>query len=761
MEKARISKIYYKEVFMEIYEALAKEFNIREEYSKNLIGLLDEGSTIPFIARYRKEMHGSLDDQIIRAFADRLTYLRNFEDRKKTIVKTIDEQGKLTDEIVKKLDEAKTLTELEDIYRPFKPKRKTRATEAIAKGLEPLAEIIMAQKETGKSLIELAEPFVDEEKGVKNTDEAIAGAKDIIAEKISDDSDLRKELRAFMQKTGFISSVIKKEKETKKAKKQVIDNSDKYADKEGSEKASSADTYLTYDGFKQEVAKIPSHRILAINRGENEGFLKVQLEYSEEKCLEIIESNYKIKDIMFAEILKETQADSFERLIAPSLEREVRAELTDKANEQAIHNFELNLKPLLMEAPLKGKRILGFDPGYRMGCKLAVIDENGTVLATSVIYPTEPFKKIDESKRVMTELISKYKVDVISIGNGTASKESEIFVADLIKTLQRKVGYAVVSEAGASVYSASKLGAEEFPDYNVNLRSAVSIARRLQDPLAELIKIDVKSIGVGQYQHDMPQKRLTEVLDGVVEDCVNAVGADVNTASPSLLKRVAGLNEGIAKNIVAYREKNGAFKNRAEILKVPKLGEKAFEQCAGFLRVVGGEEILDNTSVHPESYESAKKLLKVFKMTEEDVKNGKVARLPELIEEQGKEKIAKELGIGVPTMEDIASELVKPGRDIREEAEHLELRTDVLGMEDLKVGMVLKGTVRNVIDFGAFVDIGVHQDGLVHISEICDRYIKHPSEELTVGQIVKVKVISIDLNKKRIGLSIKKAGDEE
>ncbi len=761
MKKARISKIYYKEVFMEIYEALAKEFNIREEYSKNLIGLLDEGSTIPFIARYRKEMHGSLDDQIIRAFADRLTYLRNFEDRKKTIVKTIDEQGKLTDEIVKKLDEAKTLTELEDIYRPFKPKRKTRATEAIAKGLEPLAEIILAQKENGKSLVELAEPFVNEEKGVKSTDEAIAGAKDIIAEKISDDSDLRKELREFMQKTGFIASELKKEKETKKAKKQVIDNSDKYADKEGSEKASSADTYLTYDGFKQEVAKIPSHRILAINRGENEGFLKVQLVYNEEKCLEIIESNYKIKDTMFADVLKETQADSFDRLIAPSLEREVRAELTDKANEQAIHNFELNLKPLLMEAPLKGKRILGFDPGYRMGCKLAVIDENGTVLATSVIYPTEPFKKIDESKRIMTELISKYKVDVISIGNGTASKESEIFVADLIKTLQRKVSYAVVSEAGASVYSASKLGAEEFPDYNVNLRSAVSIARRLQDPLAELIKIDVKSIGVGQYQHDMPQKRLTEVLDGVVEDCVNAVGADVNTASPSLLKRVAGLNEGIAKNIVAYREKNGAFKNRAEILKVPKLGEKAYEQCAGFLRVVGGEEILDNTSVHPESYESAKKLLKVFKMTEKDVKDGKVARLPELIEEQGKEKIAKELGIGVPTMEDIASELVKPGRDIREEAEHLELRTDVLGMEDLKVGMVLKGTVRNVIDFGAFVDIGVHQDGLVHISEICDRYIKHPSEELTVGQIVKVKVISIDLAKKRIGLSIKKAGDEE
>ena len=747
---------------MEIYEALAKEFNIREEYSKNLIGLLDEGSTIPFIARYRKEMHGSLDDQIIRNFADRLGYLRNFEDRKQTIVKTIDEQGKLTAEIAKKLDEAKTLTELEDIYRPFKPKRKTRATEAMAKGLEPLADIIMAQKPDGKTLEELATPFVDEEKGVKSVEEAIQGAKDIIAEKVSDDSDLRKELRAFMQKTAFIKSEIKKEKpKKKKDEKKVIDNADKYAEKEGSEKATSADTYAVYDGFKQEVSKIPSHRILAINRGENEGFLKVELEFSEEKCLEIIENTYKIKDTIFADLLREVQKDSFERLIEPSLEREVRNDLTDKANEQAIHNFELNLKPLLMEAPLKNKRILGFDPGYRMGCKLAVIDENGTVLDTGVIYPTPPFNKVDDAKRVMTTLISKHKVDVISIGNGTASKESEIFCADLIKTLSRKVNYAVVSEAGASVYSASKLGAEEFPDYNVNLRSAVSIARRLQDPLAELIKIDVKSIGVGQYQHDMPQKRLTEVLDGVVEDCVNAVGADVNTASPSLLKRVAGLNEGIAKNIVAYREKNGAFKSRAGLLKVPKLGEKAFEQCAGFLRVANSADILDNTSVHPESYDSARKLLKIFKMTEEDVKNGNVSRLPELVNEQGEEKIAKEIGIGVPTMNDIVNELVKPGRDIREEASHLELRSDVLSMEDLKEGMVLNGTVRNVIDFGAFVDIGVHQDGLVHISEICSRFIKHPSEELTVGQIVKVKVISIDLNKKRIGLSIKKAEEDE
>ncbi len=744
---------------MEIYEALAKEFNIREEYSKNLISLLDEGATIPFIARYRKEMHGSLDDQVIRQFADRLGYLRNFEDRKKSIIKNIDEQGKLTDEIVKKLDEAKTLTELEDIYRPFKPKRQTRATVAIAKGLEPLADIIEKQEET-KPLAEIAKDFVDEEKGVNSVEEAIQGAKDILAERVSDDSDLRKDLREFLQKTGFICSALKKEK-AKKTKKEVIDNTNKYEDKEGNDKPREADTYLTYDGFKQEISKIPSHRILAINRGENEGFLKVDIEFNEEKCLEIIAKHFKIKKSQFEELLNEVHADAFERLIEPSIEREVRSDLTDKANEQAIKNFEINLKPLLMEAPLKGKRILGFDPGYRMGCKLAVIDENGTVLDTAVIYPTEPFKKIDESKRILTELISKYKVDVISIGNGTASKESEIFVANLIKTLSRKVGYAVVSEAGASVYSASKLAAEEFPDFNVNLRSAVSIARRLQDPLAELIKIDVKSIGVGQYQHDMPQKRLTEVLDGVVEDCVNAVGADVNTASPSLLKRIAGLNEGIAKNIVAYREKNGAFKNRTQILKVPKLGEKAFEQCAGFLRVVGGDEILDNTAVHPESYESAKKLLKIFKMSEEDVKNGKVATLPKLVEDAGEEKVAKEVGIGVPTLNDIVGELVKPGRDIREEAEHLELRTDVLGIEDLKEGMVLKGTVRNVIDFGAFVDIGVHQDGLVHISEICDRYIKHPSEELTVGQIVKVKVISLDIAKKRIGLSIKKANEEE
>ena len=745
---------------MEMFEALSKEFNIKEEYSKNLIALLDEGNTIPFIARYRKEMHGSLDDQVIRAFADRLVYLRNFEDRKKTIIKSIDEQGKLTEEIVKKLDQAKTLTELEDIYRPYKPKRKTRATEAIAKGLQELADIILAQKENGKTLEELALPFVSEEKGVKTVDEAIAGAKDIIAETVSDNSDLRKELREFIKKTGFISSVMKKEKEEKKPKVKVIDNSNKYEDKENEKKVSSADTYSLYDGFKQELSKVPSHRILAINRGENEGFLKVSVEYSEEKCLEIVERNFKIKDTIFAETLKQAQEDGFERLIAPSIEREIRTDLTDMANEQAIHNFELNLKPLLMEAPLKGKRILGFDPGYRMGCKLAVIDENGTVLATSVIYPTEPFKKIDEAKRIMTELISKYKVDVISIGNGTASKESEIFVSNLIKTLSRKVDYAIVSEAGASVYSASKLGAEEFPDYNVNLRSAVSIARRLQDPLAELIKIDVKSIGVGQYQHDMPQKRLTEVLDGVVEDCVNAVGADINTASPSLLKRVSGLNEGIAKNIVAYREKNGAFETRKDILNVPKLGAKAFEQCAGFLRIVNGKEILDNTAVHPESYENARKLLKVFNMSEDDVKNQKVSKLPELIADKGEEKIAKEIGIGVPTLQDITAELVKPGRDIREEAEHIELRSDVLSIDDLQEGMVLKGTVRNVIDFGAFVDIGVHQDGLVHISEICDRYIKHPSEELTVGQIVKVKIISLDKAKKRIGLSIRKANEE-
>ena len=749
---------------MEIFEALAKEFNIKEEYSKNLISLLDEGSTIPFIARYRKEMHGSLDDQVIRAFADRLTYLRNFEDRKKTIVKTIDEQGKLTDEIVKKLDEAKTLTELEDIYRPFKPKRQTRATVAIAKGLEPLADLIIKQEKTDKTLEELASEYISEEKGVATAEEAIAGAKDIVAEKISDDSDLRKELRTFLQKTAVIVSNIKKAKETKTSAKKVIDNTsrDKYEDKEGSDKNSSADTYAVYDGFKQEVAKIPSHRILAINRGEKEDFLKVELDFNEDKCLEIIADSYKIKKgTIFETLLEEVHKDAFERLIEPSLEREIRSDLTDTANEQAIKNFEINLKPLLMEAPLKNKRILGFDPGYRMGCKLAVIDENGTVLDTAVIYPTEPFKKTDEAKQIMTKLISKWSVDVISIGNGTASKQSEIFCADLIKTLSRKVSYAVVSEAGASIYSASKLGAEEFPNMNVNLRSAVSIARRLQDPLAELIKVDVKSIGVGQYQHDMPQKRLTEVLDGVVEDCVNKVGVDINTASPSLLRRVSGLNEGLAKNIVAYREANGAFRVRQDILKVSKLGDKAFEQCAGFLRIVGGDEILDNTSVHPESYDSARKLLKIFKMTEEDVRSGKVSKLPELVEEAGEKKVAEQIGIGVPTMNDIVNELVKPGRDIREEAEHIELRTDVLSIEDLSVGMVLTGTVRNVIDFGAFVDIGVHQDGLVHISEISERYIKHPSEELTVGQIVKVKVISLDIPKKRIGLSIKKAAEDE
>ena len=745
---------------MELHKILATEFNIAPIYAENLISLLDEGATIPFIARYRKEMHGSLDDQVIREFADRLQYLRNFEDRKKTIVKSIEEQGKLTPEITTKLDNAKTLTELEDIYRPFKPKRQTRATIAVAKGLEPLAEFIMAQKPDDRTLEQLAEEYVSEEKGVASAQEAIAGAKDIIAEKISDDSDLRKELREFMQKSGFVVSTMKKQKEDKKPKEKVIDNSNKYEDKEGSDKAKEADTYAGYDGFKQEVSKIPSHRILAINRGENEGFLKVEIEYNKEKCLEIIGKSYKIKDTIFADLLHEVHEDSFDRLISPSLEREVRNELTDTANEQAIKNFELNLKPLLMEAPLKGKRIMGFDPGYRMGCKLAVIDENGTVLDTDVIYPTEPFKKIAESRHTMAKLIAKHKVNVISIGNGTASKESEIFVANLLKDIPVKVQYAIVSEAGASVYSASKLGAEEFPDYNVNLRSAVSIARRLQDPLAELIKIDVKSIGVGQYQHDMPQKRLTEVLDGVVEDCVNAVGADINTASPSLLKRVAGLNDSIAKNIVAYRDANGAFKTRKEILKVPKLGAKAFEQCAGFLRVVGGSEILDNTSVHPESYESARELLKLFGMTEEDVKNGNVSHLPELVAEKGENKVAEQIGIGVPTLTDIVAELVKPGRDIREEAEHLELRTDVLGIEDLQEGMVLNGTVRNVIDFGAFVDIGVHQDGLVHISEICDRYIKHPSEELTVGQVVKVKVISLDIAKKRIGLSMKKVDKE-
>ncbi len=719
---------------MDIAKTLSLEFNIREDYANNLIQLLDEGCTVPFIARYRKEMHGSCDDQVIRDFADRLEYLRNFEKRKEEIIKLITEQEKMTPEIMESLDKALTLTELEDIYRPFRPKRQTRATIAEAKGLKPLAEIIFAQKDK-RELNDIALEFVNPEKEVNDVQMALCGASDIIAEVISDDAEIRKILREFIFNSAQIVTTLKP--------------GEKYL------------VYQTYENYKEPVNKIPSHRILAINRGEKEDCLKVDVETNNEKCLELISDEVLIKNGRFKEFLQSTIEDSFERLILPSLIRELRSTLTDSANEQAIKMFEVNLKPLLMQPPLKDKVILGLDPAYRTGCKVAVIDTNGNVIDKTVIYPTPPHNQIEKSEEIISQIVVKDNVDAIAIGNGTASKESEIFVSNLLKKLPRKVEYMVVNEAGASVYSASKLGAEEFPDYDVSLRSAVSIARRLQDPLAELIKIDVKSIGVGQYQHDMPQKRLSTVLDGVVEDCVNSVGVDLNTASYKLLEHISGLNSAIAKNIVSYRKENGKFHQRSELLKVNKLGEKAYVQCAGFLRIPNEKNILDNTGVHPESYEATEKLLNMFNLTKEDIKNGNVQNLPRLIGAKGEDNVAKACGIGVPTLDDIVKELLKPGRDVRDDLPKPELRSDVLSIEDLKVGMIMKGTVRNVIDFGAFVDIGVHQDGLVHISEVCDRYIKHPSEELSVGDIVKVKIINIDLQKQRIGLSIKRANEED
>ena len=713
---------------MDINQTLTTEFSLKPHHTENIIALIDEGCTIPFIARYRKEMTGSCDDQILREFFDRLTYLRSLTKRKEEITKAITEQGNMTEEIAKSIEDAVTLTEVEDIYRPFKPKRKTRASEAIAKGLKPLAESILTGDFEG-DVETLATTFITEENGLKDAQEAIQGAKDIIAEMISDSAEVRKDLREMMEKLSEIKTTLVENEKSK--------------------------TYEMYKEFSENVAKIPSHRILAINRGENEECLKVKIEVNKEKAIQIINTYFLKEEVKTQELIKEAIEDSYDRLVFPSLERELRSSLTDKASEQAIKMFDVNLRPLLLQPPLKNKTILGLDPAYRTGCKIAVIDKNGNFLDKTVIFPTPPQNKIEEAEKVLTDLINKYNVDVISIGNGTASKESEMFVANLIKKQTRQVSYAVVNEAGASVYSASKLGAEEFPDYDVAVRSAVSIARRLQDPLAELIKIDVKSIGVGQYQHDMPQKRLTEVLTGVVEDCVNSVGVDLNTASPSLLSYVSGLNSSIAKNIVDYRQSNGDFTSRAELLKVKKLGEKAFEQCAGFLRITNGKNILDNTAVHPESYDAAEKLLKMFNFTDESIKNGELARLPEMVSLKGEEKVASECGIGVPTLQDIVGEIIKPGRDIREELEPVELRSDILDMKDLKEGMVLRGTVRNVIDFGAFVDIGVHQDGLIHISQMSDKFIKHPSEMLKVGEVLKVKILSVDLDKSRIALTLK------
>ena len=714
---------------MDIAEQISREFNIRLDYAENIIQLLDQEQTIPFISRYRKEMHGSLDDQILRDFADRLNYIRNYNKRKEDIIKLITEQEKMTPEIMQNLEKAVTLTELDDIYRPFRPKRQTRATIAEAKGLKPLSDIIFLQ-ESNVSLEELAENFVNAEKEVADVQQALAGAGDILAEQISDNAEIRKKLREFINETAIIETVLKENEKSH--------------------------TYQMYDNFKETVKTLPSHRILAINRGENDDCLKVEIKVNQNRCLEIISKDVLKKNGSFKEFMENVITDSFERLIFPSLERKLRSDLTDSASEQAIKMFKVNLKPLLMQPPLKNKVILGFDPAYRTGCKIAVIDENSNVLDKGVIYPTPPHNNIEEAEKTLASLIKKFKINAIAIGNGTASKESEIFISNLIKKIPEPVSYMVVNEAGASVYSASKLGAEEFPDYDVALRSAVSIARRLQDPLAELIKIDVKSIGVGQYQHDMPQKRLTDVLDGVVEDCVNSVGVDLNTASYKLLEYVSGLNAGIAKNIVEFRKENGNFTGRKQLKEVKKLGEKAFEQCAGFLRIHNNENILDNTAVHPESYKAVKKLLELFNMVESDIVTDKIKSLPKLVESKGFGKVAEYCGIGEPTLEDIINELLKPGRDIRAELPQPELRTDAMSIEDLKVGMIIKGVVRNVIDFGAFVDIGVHQDGLVHISEICDRYIKHPSEELTVGQNVEVKVIGVDPEKKRISLSIKK-----
>ncbi len=721
---------------MDILKKLTEEFpSIREDRAQNIINLIDEGNTIPFIARYRKEMTGSCDDQVLREFNDRLLYLRNLEKRKEEVAKSITDQGKMTEEIQQALDAATTLTEVEDIYRPYKQKKKTRASVAIEKGLQPLADFILAQDKNADVRAE-AEKYVDEEKGVATADEAIAGAKDIIAEIVSDDANVRKKLRNLFMKNGEIQTKLVN------------------ADKEG------AKTYEMYADYSELVAEIKSHRVLAVNRGEKEDFLKVKVVFNDEIAKRIAGAGY-LKDGGYStQLVQEAVEDGYDRLIYPSIEREIRAALTESASEQAIKMFEVNLKPLLMQPPIKDKITLGLDPAYRTGCKIAVVDGTGKVLDKTVVYPTPgPKQNIDAAKAKLKELIAKYNVDIISIGNGTASKESEIFVAELIKEIKeetgREVSYMVVSEAGASVYSASPLGAEEFPDFDVAERSAVSIARRLQDPLAELIKIDPKSIGVGQYQHDMDKKRLDSVLSGVLEDCVNSVGVDLNTASVSLLKYVAGLNAGIAKNIVTYREANGKFVSRKDILKVPKLGEKAFTQCAGFLRIQDGANILDNTAVHPESYAAAEKLLTLFGYTADDVKAGKISDLPKKVQEYGEEKAAKDAGLDVPTMKDIVAELVKPGRDIRDALPKPILRQDIMDINDLAPGMELIGTVRNVVDFGAFVDIGVHQDGLVHLSEITDRYIRHPSDVLEVGQTVTVWVKDVDVKKNRIGLTMK------
>ena len=723
-----------------IIKTIAEELNIKEKQVENAIKLIDEGNTIPFIARYRKEVTGGLSDEILRDLGERLTYLRNLEQRKEEVVKSIDEQGKLTDEILQAVAIAKTLAEVEDIYRPYKQKKKTRATVAKAKGLEPLANIILEQKET-KDINEIAKEYVNidklsdedkknKDKVVATVEDAIAGALDIIAEMISDEPKYRKQIKKFCYREALIETKASKENEKS--------------------------NYEMYYDYKEAIKYIPSHRILAINRGEKEGFLKVKIEKPEDKILNYIKRDIIKGETQFTSMLEDTILDSFKRLIEPSIDREIRSDLTEKAEEKAIKVFGKNSKQLLLGAPIKGKTVMGFDPAYRTGCKIAVIDETGKVLDYTTVYPTEPQNDVEGAKKELLKLIDKDKVDMIAIGNGTASRESEMFVADMIKECKRDVHYVIVSEAGASVYSASKLATEEYPDINVSIRGAISIARRLQDPLAELVKIDPKAIGVGQYQHDVNQKKLSESLTAVVEDSVNKVGVDVNTATPSLLGYVSGINNTIAKNIVKYRDANGKLKNRKELLKVPKLGKVAFEQCAGFLRIYDGDNPLEVTAVHPESYEATEKLLEKIGFNKNDLKDKeKLEDLRNKLKNVDVKEMSKELNIGEMTLTDIVEELSRPGRDPREDMPKPILRSDVLKLDDLKEGMVLTGTVRNVIDFGAFVDIGVKHDGLVHISEMSDKYIKNPSDVVSVGDIVKVKVIKIDRERQKVGLSMK------
>ena len=717
-----------------INQILARELGREQEHIDNVIKLLDEGNTIPFIARYRKELHGAMDDTALRTLAERLEYLRSLQERREAIKKSITEQGKMTEELGAAIDEAQTLAALEDIYRPYKQKRRTRATAAREKGLEPLALALFEQGRELPAPEMLAAEYIDPEKGVETAADALAGASDIVAELISDDAEIRKTLRELIWRSGLLSTKAAKEEDS---------------------------VYRLYYDFTQRLDKLQGHQVLAINRGEKEEFLKVSLEVDREQALQRLRRRLIRPGSAAMAFVRAAADDAYDRLIWPSMERETRSALTDTACEGAVRNFALNLRPLLMQPPVKGRVTMGLDPGYRNGCKVAVVDGTGKVLDTAVVYPTFSEARRKEAIRSLSALIKKHNVAHIAIGNGTASRETEQMTAEMLHELHGGQAYAIVNEAGASVYSASKLAAEEFPEYDVNLRSAVSIARRLQDPLAELVKIDPMAIGVGQYQHDMPQARLEETLNGVVEDCVNAVGVDINTASPSLLQRVSGLTKTTAKNIVRYREENGAFTGRSQIKKVPKLGPKAFQQCAGFLRVPESPQVLDNTAVHPESYPAAEKLLALCGYALSDLAAGKIGELPERLRKFGEEKAAESCGVGVPTLVDIAAELVKPGRDPRDELPPVLLRQDVLEIKDLKPGMVLTGTVRNVIDFGVFVDIGVHQDGLVHISQISDKFIRHPSEILSVGDMVKVLVLEADEKKHRISLSIKQAKEKQ